>query len=115
MEIVKIPKKIRDILDLFRNGQIENGIELLEKVKEFEPQKAIVFAEINYFSSEYENAMKNDELALPNDEQWYAGNIFFEHLFAYSNAAIESNNVLRAEEFYKKYLKEKEKLNLPQQ
>jgi hypothetical protein len=112
MEIVKIPKKFRDILDLLRNGKIENGIELLGKIKGFEPQKAIVLAEINYFSTEFENAMKNDEIALPNDQQWYAGNILYEHFFAYSNTAIESNNVLRAETFYKKYLEEKEKLNL---
>jgi hypothetical protein len=113
MDIVKIPKKIRDILDLLRAGQIEIGIELLEKIKGYEPQKAIVLAEINYFSSEFENAMKNDEIALPNNQQWYAGNILYEHFFAYSNTAIESNNVLRAETFYKKFLKEKEKLDLP--
>ncbi len=113
MEIVKIPKKIRDILDIFRSGQIEYGIELFDKIKGFEPQKALVLAEINYFSSEFESAMKNDEIALPNNQQWYAGNILYEHFFAYSNTAIESNNVLRAETFYKKFLLEKEKLDLP--
>ena len=113
MEIVKIPKKFRDILDILRSGQIENGLEQLEKIKDFEPQKAIVLAEINYFSENYEMAMTNDEMALPYDEQWYAGNILFEHFVAYTNTALISNNISRAENFYKQYLTEKEKLSLP--
>lgn len=113
MEIVKIPKKLRDILDTLRSGQIEIGLEQLEKIKDFEPQKAIILAEINYFSENYEVAMTSDENGLPFDEQWYAGNILFEHFFAYSNTAIISNNVLRAENFYTKFLTDKEKSDLP--
>lgn len=114
MDIVKIPKKIRDIFDTLRSGQIEFGLEKLEKVKEFEPQKAIVKAEIDYFSNNYESAMTNDENGLPFDEQWYAGNILFEHFFAYSNTAITSENIPRAKVFYEKFLMEKEKLDLPE-
>lgn len=114
MEIVKIPKKLRDIFDLLRGGQIETGLEQLSKIKDFEPQKAIAKAEISYFRSNYEDAMTNDENALPFDEQWYAGNILFEHFFAYTNTAINTNNIIRAEKFYSKYLTEKEKLGLPE-
>lgn len=112
MEIVKIPKKLRDIFDTLRSGQIELGLEQLVKIKDFEPQKAIILAEINYFSSNHEAAMTNDEKALPFDEQWYAGNILSEHFFAYTNNAIASNNISRAENFYKTYLAEKEKSGL---
>lgn len=112
MEIVKIPKKLRDIFDILRNGEIDLGLELLEKIKGFEAQKAIVYAEINYFKSNYDEALHFDETALPFDEQWYAGNILIEHLFAYSNNAILSNNILRAEKFLKKFLAEKENLGL---
>lgn len=114
MDTVKIPKKLRDILDALRSGQIEIGLEQLEKIKDFEPQKAIVKAEINYFSNDYELAMMNDENGLLFDQQWYAGNILFEHFFAYSNTAIISDNISRAETFYKNFLTEKEKLNLPE-
>lgn len=114
MDVVKIPKKLRDILDTLRSGQIENGLENLEKIKGFEPQKAIINAEINYFSNNYENALTNDENGLPFDEQWYAGNILFEHFFAYSNTAIISNNIPRAKKFYTDFLTEKEKLELPE-
>ena len=114
MDIVKIPKKLRDILDTLRSGQIEIGLEQLENIKDFEPQKAIILAEINYFSDNYELAMLNDENGLPFDEQWYAGNILFEHFFAYSNTAIISDNISRAKNFYKNFLTEKEKLELPE-
>ena len=114
MEIVKIPKKLRDILDILRSGQIEIGLEQLEKIKDFEPQKAIVKAEINYLNGNHENAMENDENGLPFDEQWYAGNVLFEHFFAYSNTAIISENIPRAETFYKNFLAEKESLSLPE-
>ncbi len=114
MEIVKIPKKLRDISETLRSGQIEMGLEQLEKIKDFVPQKAIIKAEINYFNSNSEIAMTNDENGLPFDEQWYAGNILFEHFFAYSNTAIISDNISRAETFYKNFLVEKEKLNLPE-
>ena len=114
MEIVKIPKKLRDILNTLRSGQIEIGLEQLEKVKDFEPQKTIVKAEINYFKDNHEIAMENDENGLPFDEQWYAGNILFEHFFAYSNTAIISDNVSRAETFYNTFLTQKELLNLPE-
>jgi hypothetical protein len=112
MDIVKIPKKLRDIFDKLRSGQIELGLAQLAEVKDFEPQKNIVLAEINYFGSHNELAMTNDEKALPFDEQWYAGNILSEHFFAYTNTAIVSHNIQRAENFYKTYLAGKEKSNL---
>lgn len=114
MSIVKILKKLRDILDTLRSGQIEIGLQQLAHIKGFEPQTAIVYAEINYFNSNYENAMINDENALPFDEQWYAGNILCEHFFAYSHAAIRGDQISRAATFYNNFLKEKEKLNLPE-
>lgn len=112
MEIVKIPKKLRDVLDTLRSGQIESGLAQLAEIAAFEPQKSIVLAEYNYFSSNDELAMENDEKALPFDGQWYAGNILSEHFFAYTSAAISSNHQQRAADFYKTYLAEKKKLDL---
>lgn len=114
MSTVKIPKKLRDILDTLRGGQIEIGLEQLEQIKGFGPQKAIVHAEINYFKSNYEIAMTNDESGLPFNDQWYAGNVLSEHFSAYTNTALMTGSILRAETFYSKFLTEKEKLNLPE-
>ena len=114
MEVVKIPKKLKDILSILRNGQIEEGLEQLEKVKGFEAQKAIVKAEISYFRGNYKEALDFDEQALPFDEQWYAGNVLTEHLFAYSYASIATGNFLKAEKFLKQFLSEKENSGLPE-
>lgn len=113
MSIVKIPKKVQGILAAIRNGQVAKGLEQLDSIKGLAPQKALVRAEINYFRGKYEEALDCDEQALLFDEQWYAGNILTEHLFAYSNAAIISNNTNRASRFLTDYLIEKEKLSLP--
>ncbi len=114
MAIVKIPKKLKDILNILRNGQIEEGLEQLDKIKDFEVQKAIVKAEINYFKGNYQEALLYDEQALPFDDQWYAGNILTEHLFAYSYSSILSGNFLQAEKFLKQFLLDKEKSELPE-
>lgn len=106
MSIVKIPKKMRAILADIRNGQVASGLERLSSLKGFEPQKALVQAELSYFRNEYEKA-------LPFNEQWYASNVLTEHLFAYSRAALLSGNVQRASQFLQQFLAEKEKLNLP--
>jgi hypothetical protein len=114
MAIAKIPKKLKDILNILRNGQIEEGLEQLEKIKDFEVQKSIVKAEINYFKSNYQEALRYDEQSLPFDDQWYAGNILTEHLFAYSYFSIVSGNFLQAEKFLKQFLLDKENIELPE-
>jgi len=114
MNIVKIPKKLRDVSETLRSGQIESGLEQLEQLTGFEPQKAIIRAEIGYFRGDCETAMTNDENGLPYDGQWYSGNVLSEHFFAYSNTALISGNVSRAQAFYKGFLSGKEKSNLPE-
>lgn len=113
MSIVKIPKKVQGILAAIRNGQVADGLAALAASKGLEPQKALVRAEINYFQGRYEEALSCDEQALPYDEQWYAGNILTEHLFAYSQAAIISHNETRAERFLTSFLAAKRQVNLP--
>ncbi len=112
--VVKLKKELIQILNDFRKGKIEESEIKLNKIKGFEVQKNLVKSQINYFKEDYEKAMSYDEKALPNNDQWYAGNILSEHFFAYSNAAIESNQIKRASEFYKEYLVNKSKLNLPE-
>lgn len=112
MAKVRITKKVREALDTLRAGEIKTGLELLSNSKGLEAPKAIVQAELGYFTEDYEHAMTNDEFALPCDDQWYAGNILTEHFFAYSNAAIVSNNIERAETFYNSFLAEKETLGI---
>jgi len=113
MSIVKLPKKLRDVFDVLRNGEIESGIEKLANISGFEPQKEIALAEVCYFKENFEEAMTHDENALPYDEQWYAGNVLSEHFVAYTKEALLNNSVERARSFMEKFLDEKQKLNLP--
>lgn len=112
--MVKLKKELITILSDFRKGKIEESEIKLDKMDGFEVQKNLVKAQINYFKEDYEKAMSFDEKALPNNDQWYAGNILTEHFFAYSNSAIQSNQVARAAKFYKEYLVNKSNQNLPE-
>ncbi|MDJ0366599.1 hypothetical protein QMK33_15685 [Hymenobacter sp. H14-R3] len=110
---MKIPKKLQVAFKAIRNGQLESGLAQLDSIDGFEPQKASAKAEISYFKGHFADAMIWDEQAIAFDTQWYAGNVLTEHLFAYSSAAILSNNVERARDFLTGFLAEKEKLELP--
>lgn len=112
--MVKLTNELIKILKDFRKGKIQESQIKLDKVEGFDVQKSLVKAQINYFKEDYKKAMRYDEKALPNNDQWYAGNILSEHFFAYSNSAIQSNQVERASKFYKAYLANKVKQNLPE-
>lgn len=113
MNIVPIPKKLKDIAAQLRNGDIENGLEKLHSLEGFEPQKAVIRAEISYFSNSCEKAMDEDEFALLHDGEWYAGNILSEHLFAYTHVALQSGAKDRAAAFLQQFLEQKQHMDLP--
>ncbi|WP_370900057.1 hypothetical protein [Chryseobacterium gossypii] len=112
--IVKIPKKLRDIFSLIRNGEIEIGIDKLNALEDFTAQKGVALAEVYYYQSNYNLAMTFDENSLLYNNAWYAGNILDEHFFAYTYAAIQSNQIERAIKFYNFFFEVKEQLNLPE-
>lgn len=113
MEVVKIPGKLQKALKTIRSGQVDAGLVQLTEIKGFEPQKASAEAEVAYFRGSFAAAMALDEQALPFSQQWYAGNVLTEHLFAYSRAALLSGHTAQATQFLQQFLTEKEALNLP--
>ena len=113
MNIVKIPKKLKDIFQEIRSGNIENSIEKLIEFSNFDVQKNIVFAQLSYYQNHYQEAMNFDEKSLLFNEQWYAGNILTEHFVAYTYAAQKINETERAKKFYFFYKEIKENLSLP--
>ncbi|MBS0027231.1 hypothetical protein ACTJJ0_12260 [Chitinophaga sp. 22321] len=114
MSIEKLPKKLRVFFDEIRNGVVENCITNLDSIEGFDAQKGIVLAEIFYYQSDYNSAMDYDERSLLHNDKWYAGNILTEHFYAYTYAAIESDQVERAIKFYNFFLEVKEQLDLPE-
>jgi len=114
MSIEKLPKKLRVFFDEIRSGVVENCITNLDSIEGFDAQKGIVLAEIFYYQSDYNSAMDYDERSLLHNDKWYAGNILTEHFYAYTYAAIESDQVERAIKFYNFFLEVKEQLDLPE-
>lgn len=88
VEVVKIPKKFRDICDLIRNGKTQEGIAQLEAYnKGLENQKKAVLAEVAYFEGRWEEALQYDIELLPYWGEWHYGNLKAEHLSAMSFVA----------------------------
>lgn len=87
METVKPPKKFRDICDLIRNGQTEEGLEKLATYNELEHQKWAVLAEVAYFDGDFETALDYDKQVCPFWDEWHYSNVRSEHLAAMAFAA----------------------------
>ena len=109
MDTVKIPKKLQDICKELRSGNISDGLEALNKFDKLEIQKNAILAEIRYFSSEFEKAIEYDKAVFPYWEQWRSGNIFQEHLAAFTFAAMKNNLSGEAVAFYELFLENKMK------
>lgn len=77
-------------------------------------KEGVALAEVYYYQSNYNLAMTFDENSLLYNNTWYAGNILDEHFFAYTYAAIQSNQIERAIKFYNFFFEVKEQLNLPE-
>ncbi len=95
MEVVKMPKKLRDAFDLIRKGRIEDGLAVFPSVGNFEAKKYLALAEIAYFKEEHLTALEYDEKALPIQD-WYADNVLTEHLCAYAYSAFQAGEQKRA-------------------
>lgn len=87
IEVVKPPKKFRDICDLIRDGQAEQGLEKLGAYNALEHQKWAVLAEVAYFGGDFETALDYDKQLCPFWGEWHYANVRGEHVAAMAFAA----------------------------
>ena len=88
MDVVKLPKKFREVCYAITDGKNEL-LETLESFTKYPHQITAVKAEIAYFNMDYENALKFDFEILPFFDEWYYSNVADEHMAAMSFAAIK--------------------------
>lgn len=97
--VVRIPKKLAAIFDALRRGELQTGLAALDATAGFAAQKAAAHAEAAYFAHDFAQAMQWDEQMLLHGSQWYACNVFDEHLMAYVQAARLSGRQAQARAF----------------
>ena len=101
--IVSPPKKMKTICDEIRSGNIDSGINQLNKIPGYIPQKNAILAEIAYFDSRYDDGMLLDEEVFYHFDEWYGTNISKEHIGAYTYASIYSDNIDKGAYFLRKF------------
>ena len=88
MDVVKLPKKFREVCYAITDGHDEM-LETLESFSKYPHQITAVKAEVAYYNMDYENALKYDLDILPFFDEWYYSNVGDEHMAAMSFAAIK--------------------------
>ena len=87
MEVIKLPKKYRDICEEIKNGSYES----LEKLNAFEEkfphQNLAVRAGVEFFDRKYEEAVSHTLLLMPFWDEWYYSNVANEYMMAMCFAA----------------------------
>lgn len=88
MEIVKLPKKFREVCYRIMDGD-EEALQMLESFVKYPHQVLAVKAEVAYFNGDYDKALNYDMEILPYFNEWYYGNVGDEHRAAMVVAAIK--------------------------
>lgn len=89
MDVIKLPKKFREVCYQIMDGKDE-VLDTLEAFSAKYPhQVAAVRAEVAYFNLDYETALNLDLTVLPWLEEWHYGNVSDEHMTARAVAAVQ--------------------------
>ena len=88
MDVVKLPKKFREVCYAIMDGHNEM-LETLESFSQYPHQITAVKAEVAYYNMDYENALKYDLDILSFFDEWYYSNVGDEHMAAMSFAATK--------------------------
>ena len=88
MDIVKLPKKFREVCYKIMYGNDE-AIQLLESFVKYPHQIKAVKAEVAYFNGDWEKGLEYDMEILPYFNEWYYGNVGNEHRAAMVVAALK--------------------------
>ena len=106
MDVVKLPKKFREVCYAITDGKNEL-LETLESYTKYPHQITAVKAEIAYFNMDYENALMFDLELLPFFDEWYYSNVADEHMAAMTFAAIKLH---REQQIIDAFTKEQERI-----
>ena len=82
MEVIKLPKKYRDICEEIKNGSYESLSKLEAFEKKFPHQNLAVRAGVEYFDLKYEDAVSHTLLLMPFWDEWYYSNVANEYMMA---------------------------------
>ncbi|MBQ9604408.1 MAG: hypothetical protein IJR45_03240, partial [Firmicutes bacterium] len=92
IEIVKIPKKLKEIINLYRMRKYEQADKLLEQLTGFSHQKAAIKAQIAFFNADFEHTVEYISEYFPYLCEWYSGNIKCDTIFMLEYSFVKGEN-----------------------
>lgn len=104
INVVSIPKKLKDIAELYRARNFAEADRLLEAFKKLPRQKAAIEAQLAFFNCDFVSAIERIMEYYPYLGEWYTGNMWYQTSMALSFALIRAKSEPIAKDC-KEYLK----------
>lgn len=104
IEVVSVPKKLRDIAGLYRVRDFEQADPLLAGFKKLPRKRAAIEAQLAFFRCEFDSAIEHIMEYYAYLGEWYTGNMWYQTAMALSFALLRSKSQEIAKDC-KEYLK----------
>lgn len=104
IKVVSVPKKLRDIAQLYRDGHYEEADMRLAAFEKQPRQKSAIEAQLAFFGCDFETAIEHIMEYYPYLGEWYTGNMWHQTAMALSFALSRAKSKPIAKECLK-YLK----------
>lgn len=92
INVVSVPKKLRDIAELFRDGHYEEANLRLASFEKQPRQKAALEAQLAFFGCDFETVIERIMEYYPYLGEWYTGNMWHQTAMALSFALIRARS-----------------------
>lgn len=90
IEVVRVPKKLKDIAELYRARDFEEADKLLEAFGKLPRQKAAIKAQLAFFDCDFGSAIEYIIEYYAYLGEWYSGNMWYQTAMMLSFALIRS-------------------------
>lgn len=93
IEVVRVPKKLKDIAELYRSRDFEEADRLLSAFGKLSRQTAAIKAQLAFFSCDFGSAIENIMEYYTYLGEWYTGNMWYQTAMALSYALIRAKSL----------------------
>lgn len=92
INVVSVPKKLRDIAQLYRDGHYDEADLRLASFEKQPRQRAAIEAQLAFFRCDFESAIERIMEYYPYLGEWYTGNMWYQSAMALSFALIRAKS-----------------------
>lgn len=90
--VVSVPKKLRDIAQMYRDGHYDEADSRLASFEKQPRQRAAIESQLAFFRCDFESAIERIMEYYPYLGEWYTGNMWYQTAMALSFALIRAKS-----------------------